>query len=118
MDKFSNILNKEIAAVIHDKYEILFAFADGTRQGFRVEGDCCSNSWIEHFDMPNNVVGATITSIEEHGIDAFEVAPGKAESEYIQVYQTHFKTSRGVICLEYRNSSNGYYGGYLEAVKE
>lgn len=36
------------------------------------------------------------------------------EGDYIKVYRTTIVTDRGFIDIEYRNSSNGYYGGWLE----
>lgn len=39
-----------------------------------------------------------------HGSDDYRYR----EHECLQVYQTHFKTAKGDIVLEYRNSSNGY----------
>jgi hypothetical protein len=37
-----------------------------------------------------------------------------ANSDVLSVYQTTFRTNRGDIRVEYRNDSNGYYGGYLQ----
>jgi len=92
-----------------DSSEITFAFQDGSSARFGVEGDCCSRSWIEHLTVPDDIAGAELVSVEDARIDRIE----KSEFEYLQVYKTHFKTAKGDIILEYRNSSNGYYGGYL-----
>lgn len=120
---------RAIAAVHLDKSKdrITFQFADGGSQVFGVEGDCCSHSWIEHLEMPPNVTGATVTAIEEGGtVDAtdddalnprrppyYEGDVTRREHECLKVYNTTFRTDRGDIVLEFRNSSNGYYGGSL-----
>jgi hypothetical protein len=114
--------------------QIDFAFHDGSVL-LGVEGDCCSSSWIEHMDIPDDIAGAKITSIDDdfsmdedeyitmHGsviaqAKLTERAMEREDSGYsrdncITVYQTKFHTTKGTITLEYRNESNGYYGGYL-----
>lgn len=111
---FDNMLNRKLASVTLDKGRdvITFAFQDGFERRFSVEGDCCSHSWIEHLEMPNDIVGATLLSVD----DSAPVTQDHNEHDdggEIQVYNTVFATDRGEIVLEYRNSSNGYYGGYL-----
>jgi len=110
-DGFRRMAGRPLAAVelSPDKSMVTFRFQDGGSQSFTVEGDCCSSSWIEHIEVPDRIAGAEITNVTE---DMEE--PGEVEGhECLKVYQTRFITSRGEIVLEYRNSSNGYYGGYL-----
>ena len=120
---FSNMLNKPLQNVklFRDKERITFHFQDGSHRSFGVEGDCCSQSWIEHLETPNDLVGAIITSVEDgKGIPwDGHICPEEVDyshtcgHDYLQVYNTRFFTNRGTIVLEYRNDSNGYYGGYL-----
>ena len=76
-----------------------------------VSGDCCSNSWIETVD----VQPGTVLSVESIDID--EVFPGinrpynRGDDEYLQYYGVKIITTGGHGGLEFRNSSNGYYGG-------
>jgi len=108
---------------------ISFAFQDGSEAVFDVEGDCCSSSWIEHLELPGEVNGAVVLSVEDSDAvdatenDALNPLGGTSDDEYrsrehesLQVYHTRINTDRGEIVLEYRNSSNGYYGGYLSEV--
>lgn len=111
---FNNMLNRKLASVVLDKGRdvITFTFQDGFERRFSVEGDCCSSSWIEHLEMPPDIVGATLLSVE----DSAPITQDHAEHDdggEISVYNTSFKTDRGEIVLEFRNSSNGYYGGWL-----
>lgn len=99
-----------------DKARITFAFADGTTQAFGVSGDCCSNSWIEHMETPGDVDGAKVLAVEESDVVVDDSPAAVAEHEHLQVYQTFFRTDKGTITLEYRNSSNGYYGGSLDPI--
>lgn len=99
----------------HDWQEACFSFQDGFTRSFEVEGDCCSHSWIEHLEMPGDISGATLLSVEDSAPitqdhDEHDETNG---GDCISVYNTSFKTDKGEIILEYRNSSNGYYGGYL-----
>jgi hypothetical protein len=120
MVDFKDMLNRKLASVVLDASRdvITFAFQDGLTRAFSVEGDCCSHSWIEHLEMPGDIVGATLLSVD----DSAPVTQDHNEhdeargGEFIEVYNTSFKTDRGEIVLEYRNSSNGYYGGYLTDV--
>lgn len=114
---FANMLNRKIASVAlsADRTHVTFGFLDGGERVFSVEGDCCSHSWIEHLEMPPNVEGATLLSVEDSAPISQDHAEHDEENggDSISVYNTAFRTDRGEIVLEYRNSSNGYYGGFL-----
>ena len=124
--EFENMLNKplEIVKLSDDKERITFKFKDGFERAFYVAGDCCSHSWIEHLEMPDSVDGAVILSVgESDGVpwDGHECKKKKDDKwsnecghDHLQVYNTRFRTNKGDIVLEYRNDSNGYYGGSLE----
>lgn len=104
MLNFDNMIGKKIADVELSKHKdhILFKFADGSKRAFGVEGDCCSSSWIEHLELTSEIIGATLLEVSDSGL-----------GDSLKVYNTRFITNRGEIVLEFRNSSNGYYGGYL-----
>lgn len=74
------------------------------------DGDCCSHSWFESFE--SDAEGGEITSID------FDTAPVNAANAWAdgderKVYFPLVKTTKGRICIEMRNESNGYYGGYI-----
>lgn len=126
---FDDVVGKQIESVVLDKGadRIAFKFQDGFERSYGVEGDCCSQSWIEHLEMPNDIQGAVILSVEDsEGVawdnheceadvrdDDYNVVKEGCGHESLAVYNTRFRTSKGDIVLEYRNNSNGYYGGYL-----
>jgi hypothetical protein len=96
--------------VSQDKEKITFHFQEGDPVSYATYGGCCSSTWIEHLEQPYNLTGAVIYGVKESsGPDVPE-----SQGEVIQSYMTTFVTTKGNIDLEYRNSSNGYYGGSLE----
>jgi hypothetical protein len=93
-----------------DKETVTFEFEEGPSVAYGVEGDCCSISWIEHLELPTeSVLGLEILGVEDVCMGEEE----KGDYDCLRSYETRFRTAKGDIVLEYRNSSNGYYGGYL-----
>ena len=111
-DEVARMINRKLSSVrlTDNRGRVVFEFQDGHVQTFGVEGDCCSHSWIEHLELPGDIAGAELMSVEESGGVEME---SSSEYECLQVYNVRFRTNRGDIVLEFRNSSNGYYGGYL-----
>jgi hypothetical protein len=111
----SPLAEKHLAsvAVSEDKEQLVFTLDDGRTLTYHTEADCCSSSWIEHLTVPADISGAEVTGWAEQDI-------GQTEQDYktIKVYQTSFRTDKGEIIVEYRNSSNGYYGGWLDGPDE
>jgi hypothetical protein len=83
---------------------------------FEAEGDCCSQSWFENisgaseFDRPRLCLN----------VEAVKMKQKKTSKYLTKTYVDHMKTyGEKIICegaqlfLEYRNNSNGYYGGSL-----
>ncbi len=91
---------------------LVLTCADGTQHRYVVSGDCCSASWIEHLEVPAlPPEGAEVLSVES--VDMPARTDGKLEDE-MQFYECRFKTTAGDIVAEFRNSSNGYYGGSID----
>lgn len=83
----------------------------------RTEADCCSSSWIEGVYEESSLIGHTITKVED--IDAEmpggpEQPGGEDSYEYFKYYGLAIYTEAGRFVIDYRNSSNGYYGGWIE----
>lgn len=98
-----------------------FVFEGGVSKRLTSEGDCCSHSWIEHLEMPNDMAGgmagATILSVDEADMPPWDnhvCGIVTCTHDHLAVYHTTFHTDMGAIVLEYRNDSNGYYGGWLD----
>jgi hypothetical protein len=113
MSELNELLDKTIENIYLNKERdfIVFKCSDGIIS-YNVRGDCCSVSWIEHLCVPN--LPFTVSFTQEHclGIDKQDI---RDEHEVVAVYQTiliDFNNKQSIL-IEYRNDSNGYYGGYL-----
>lgn len=106
-----------IATVIHDKSKDTLTITDsqGTQFVYSVTGDCCSSSWIEHITIPSDIEGATILSLSAPSLPSHDGTVDGAHENYedLAIYHTAWQTTKGEIIAEYRNSSNGYYGGWM-----
>jgi hypothetical protein len=100
-----NIVDVKIAA---DKEAMLFVTDGGERLVARVDADCCSHTWIESVEMPALGLPFTILSCENLDMGR---EPEEIDYDYIQYYGAKIITTKGEMVIDYRNSSNGYYGG-------
>lgn len=75
---------------------------------YQTYADCCSESWISGITGIEALIGAEIYAIRKV---FFEENDGE-----LKIYSYKFTTSGGYADLEFRNSSNGYYGGSLNRV--
>ena len=102
-----------------DRKAIRFDVADGEPIIARADGDCCSASWIEGLDAPLALIG-TVQAVED--LDMPDLGSVAAQSqdkdssydpECIRYYGCKITTDKGSCVIDYRNESNGYYGGNL-----
>ncbi len=81
-------------------------------------GDCCSESWINHVNGLDELVGGTVWNVDDIDFYALlKVEPEPTRQESDDVLFHRIKTEKGVCTFEFRNSSNGYYGGSLDYVE-
>lgn len=95
-----------------DREHILFVFDDGKTLEAYAHGDCCSNTWIEHIEHATEYP-AKVLKVETLEMPESHWKDGEEDGDYITYYGLSIKTDKGDIVIEYRNSSNGYYGGEL-----
>lgn len=91
------------------------ALLDARPIRLRTEGDCCSTTWIESIDLPS-VLHGRILAVEDIPMpDRGNVGTQKHPSvECVAYYGLKITTEHGVAVIDYRNDSNGYYGGSLK----
>lgn len=77
-----------------------------------VDGDCCSDTWIEHITIPALGLPAKVISVENLDLSDNDERIGEW-GDVISHYGCKITTDKGEIIIDYRNSSNGYYGGNL-----
>lgn len=82
------------------------------------EGDCCSYTWIESLDAPDALIG-TVQSVEDIAMpDLGSIGTEKHTGvNCVAYYGLKIITNKGICVIDYRNDSNGYYGGSLRVVK-
>lgn len=109
----SNLLiGKTIAEVLiaDDKEALLFVTIEGEKLVARVDADCCSHTWIESVELP--ALGFPFTVVDCEDLDGVKEAED-IDYNYIQYYGAKLTTDKGDLVIDYRNSSNGYYGGNI-----
>lgn len=117
-DKIKSMIGKLVTniEVTEGEGTIIFHHENGDRTEFYATGDCCSESWIEHFENVSRP--EKIVDFVEHNICPYpdEIPETKTDhyEESMQYYFYKLITDRGEYNVEMRNSSNGYYGGALE----
>ena len=97
-------------AISKDKSEITFTFTEGEPLVLEAYGDCCSHTYIEGIDTPDNLLGV-VRSVEH--VDMPEPRKEKDDCEVTDYYGMRIVTDKGHAVIDYRNDNNGYYGGSL-----
>jgi len=95
--------------IADDKKALLF-ITDKEEIIVKVDGDCCSSTWIENIELPVNGLSALVISTEDLHMPDLG-SPDKYD--VIAYYGFKIMTDKGDIIIDYRNESNGYYGGSL-----
>jgi hypothetical protein len=103
------IIGIDIAA---DRQALRFVTTDG---GIVVnaDADCCSYTWIEHIELPALGFPSTVVSVEDIDMPDRAASSFHGDTDVLAYYGCKIITDRGEIVIDYRNDSNGYYGGSL-----
>ena len=111
------LLGKKITSfdLVSDGSCITFQIEGGGSVRLRAVGDCCSETWIESIDAPEALIG-TVSDVGEIDMPSLGNVPTERHQYVDQVdyYGLKITTEKGRVVLDYRNDSNGYYGGWLE----
>lgn len=109
---FTEIVGKTVKSYEFNADFVKIVDTDGNKHLWIPEGDCCSRSWFEHSEGLELLVGREVLGVGEMEMPV----PDNTDDyhEYIRVYGWTLRTEAGVAEIEMRNSSNGYYGGYVE----
>jgi len=82
-------------------------------------GDCCSISWFAHIDNLKALIGNKINSVEARKMwtkEEIKKAESEGDYEVLALYGYLLKTNKGTCDIEFRNDSNGYYGGSADLI--
>lgn len=94
--------------IADDKKAILFVCKEGAFKACCVS-PCCSETWIENVDLPALGFPALVITAEELYLGEEDIAV----FDVIKFYGCKITTNKGEIIIDFRNSSNGEYGGEL-----
>jgi hypothetical protein len=78
---------------------------------YYAEGDCCSESWFYHVLGVRFLIGQVVREVEEVAMP--DLKDNFSRQAVDTLYGFKLRTDLGVADIEFRNSSNGYYGGQL-----
>ena len=85
---------------------------------YNTEGDCCSETWFYHLLGVDCLLGHKIVSVQDTEPDDSHINDdGKSRQEWDEIYGIKITSDIGYMDIEFRNSSNGYYGGHLEYIE-
>lgn len=95
--------------------ELVFVTSTGM-VGFTTDADCCSETWFADITGVSSLLGAMVNSVEWLELD--QVDDGRSRQQVDEFYGFRIHTTLGSSDVLFRNSSNGYYGGSLDAMRE
>ncbi len=86
---------------------------------YRADGECCSETWFEEIIGVEALLGDNVNTVEEIPMvecggtadDRFPNSPHSLQ-DYDNVYGYRLTTDMGQCDIIFRNSSNGFYGGW------
>lgn len=98
-----------------DRGRLSLTFADNSVLNLTAYGDCCSHTWIESIDNEAALKGKVFEIDEIDMPDLGSVGtPYHPCVDCVSYYGLRIVTENGHCVIDYRNDSNGYYGGWLE----
>ena len=95
-----------------DKQYLFFTLLDYSTVILSAEKRGCSDTWIEHIELPAKGLPAKVLEIRDLELKkVYEGIPKR--SNVAQFYGMEIVTNKGSVEIDYRNYGNGYYGGEL-----
>jgi hypothetical protein len=106
------LIGKTITAfeMTNDRKAMRFVVADGEPVVALCDADCCSETWIEHVILPERGFPALVLDADDIEMPDLGEMPDR---DVVAYYGFKAVTDKGEIVVDYRNDSNGYYGGNL-----
>lgn len=98
--------------IADDKQALLFVTSEGDNLIARVDADCCSYSWVESVELPALGIPFTVASVSDLDLNKPDQWD-EGEYNLTQFYGARIGTDKGDMVIDYRNESNGYYGGSM-----
>lgn len=80
---------------------------------YEVDGDCCSESWFAEIIGGMGILGQQVVDVRE--VDLPGPQDEHTRQEVDAAYGFEIRTWGGMATVVFRNSSNGYYGGWMRS---
>ena len=110
----NELVGKSIRSIyVSDDQRTLSFETDQGTITYDAKGDCCSESWFADITGVSALLGGTVTTAQEISMDGYNVNDGRCRQEKDAAYGVKITTNKGYADIVYRNSSNGYYGGWI-----
>lgn len=110
------LIGKKITGIsISECHEILAFETDKGAIVYKVEGECCSESWFADITGVCELLrGGTVKTVETIDMDGCDIDDGRGRQVCDEAYGIKLTTDRGYTDIVFRNSSNGWYGGFID----
>ena len=103
----------KLMQIAEDKMAMRFLTSDDKEIIMKVDADCCSHTWIE--DVNNlSSYPFLVTDVQDLELNT----EADTRDGELAFYGCKISTNKGDIVIDYRNESNGYYGGNIAWPKE
>ncbi len=112
------LIGKEVKSLFMnpEKTRLQFVCKDDEVITFDIESDCCSVGWIEHITGVDDIRRGKVNQVEDIALG--EVIPTRQEVDKLYGVKIMTGDSWGEFYLEFRNSSNGYYGSSIQYIED
>ena len=111
MNKTNVLIGKIITGIklASDREAICFVCLGGEQIVARCDADCCSYTWIETVELPARGFPCSVLTVVDIALNV----DADDQGGELAFYGLKIVTDAGDIIIDYRNESNGYYGGSL-----
>ena len=112
------LFQKLVGKVVHglsvsDGQHYLVIHTNGGFVVYETEADCCSETWFADITGIQCLVGREVREAKFVELPYYNTDDGRGRQESDQAYGFEIGTDRGKCVVVFRNSSNGYYGGWM-----
>ena len=109
------LIGKTVTNILINQTQTVLKFeTDGGTVAYYVDGDCCSESWFADIIGVECLLGQKVLTSERVIWDEIIDDDGRSLQDEDKIYCIKLITTKGYIDIIFRNSSNGYYGGWIE----
>lgn len=111
-NNLNNLIGKNIMQVFWVDTELGFTCEDGTYLAYKVEGDCCSWSYLYDFHGVRKLIdNGPIISVK--ALEPVVKDHGEMECYGWEIVTESPQWGEQTSVFSFRNESNGYYGGWI-----